>query len=341
MEIVTPRAAAETRVVAVDGPGHEGQARRVASAVAREAGLSEDLDAKLAVIVTELATNLGKHARGGCILLRAAAGAEGTGVEVVALDRGPGIADLEAALSDGFSTARTAGTGLGAVRRMATEFDVYSRRPGGTVVLARLRPAARARGRLVVGAICTPIKGEDLPGDAWGVRETAGGCRVMVADGLGHGPLAREAAQTALSAFRTSDPADPPARVIEDCHSALRATRGAAVALGDLDAAAGAIRYSGVGNVAGAVAGDGPTQHLVSLNGTAGLGIVRAREFSYAWTPRSVLVMASDGIQTRWKLGDHPGLAARDPAVIAAVLYRDHARGRDDTTVVVVKEGTA
>jgi anti-sigma regulatory factor (Ser/Thr protein kinase) len=336
MEVVSSLATtAQTRVVAVDDATHTGEARRLAATLARQAGLGEEREGRLAVVVTELATNLVKHAKGGQLLLRAVGA---SGVEVMAVDRGPGIPDVARALNDGFSTAHTPGTGLGAVRRMAAEFDLYSRAPGGTVVMARLWADAPAKGPMALGAVCISHPGEEVAGDDWGVRELAGGCSLMVADGLGHGPLAREAAQTALSAFRTASLDDAPARTIEDCHTALRATRGAAVALARIDAGTGLIRYAGVGNIAAAVFDGAAVQRLVSLNGTAGLGVVRAREFSYPWTKGSTLVMTSDGLQTRWSLGDHPGLGARDPSVIAAVLYRDHARGKDDATAVVVKE---
>jgi anti-sigma regulatory factor (Ser/Thr protein kinase) len=336
MEVVIPQAASvETRAVAVDDATHSGAARRLASSLARDAGFDEQLEGRLAVVVTELATNIAKHAGRGSLLMSSLPGA---GVEVLAVDHGPGIADVALALGDGYSTASTSGTGLGAVRRMSSEFDVYSRRPGGTVVLARLWAAAPPAGPLRVAGVCIPHPGEQVSGDDWGARPLASGCRIMVADGLGHGPLAREAAQTALSAFRTAPDSEPPARVLEECHAGLRATRGAAVALAEIDAAAGSIRYAGIGNIASAVFDGASATHLVSLNGTAGLGTARTREFSYRWTRTSVLVMASDGLQTRWGLGDHPGLGARDPAVIAAVLHRDHARGRDDATVVVARE---
>jgi serine/threonine protein phosphatase PrpC len=77
---------------------------------------------------------------------------------------------------------------------------------------------------------------------------------------------------------------------------------------------------------------------MVSSNGTAGQGVVRVREFDYRWEAGSLLVMATDGLATRWALDDYPGLAARDPALVAGVLYRDHNRGRDDVTVVAVRE---
>ena len=226
------------------------------------------------------------------------------------MDRGPGIPDVAAALNDGYSTSQTSGTGLGAVRRMAGAFDLYSRAPGGTVVMARLWAGAPAPAGMALGAVCIAHPGEEVSGDDWGVRELAGGCSLMVADGLGHGPLAREAAQTALSAFRTASLADAPARTIEDCHTALRATRGAAVALARIDGGAGQLRYAGVGNIAAAVFDGAEVQRLVSLNGTAGLGVMRAREFTYRWTKGSLLVMTSDGLNTRWSLGDYPGLAS-------------------------------
>jgi anti-sigma regulatory factor (Ser/Thr protein kinase) len=334
---VTAEAATASRVVLVDEPSRVGEARRVAVEAAAPSGFDEEAQGRLAIIVTELATNLLKHAGGGMLVVRAL---RGGGVEVLAIDRGPGISDVGASLQDGTSTTRTAGNGLGAIRRLSSGFDIYSRRPGGTVVLARAGTGARTEGPLAVGAICIPHPGEQVSGDGWDVRETPEGCRVMVADGLGHGPLAREAALSALSVFRTAGDRALPL-VIEACHDALRATRGAAIAVAEVSAAAGSVRFAGVGNISAVVYGGTKVDHLVSLNGTAGLGAMRAREFTYGWPPRGVLILASDGLQTRWSLDDHPGLAARDPSVIAAVLLRDHTRGRDDATVVVVKPKAA
>jgi hypothetical protein len=126
--------------------------------------------------------------------------------------------------------------------------------------------------------------------------------------------------------------------VIEACHRALHAARGAALAVAELDAERGRVRFAGVGNVTGTVLGGARRQNMVSVNGTAGHGPLRIREFDYTWPAGGVLVMASDGLGTRWSVEDYPGLAARHPALVAGVLYRDHARGRDDVTVVVVRE---
>ncbi len=96
--------------------------------------------------------------------------------------------------------------------------------------------------------------------------------------------------------------------------------------------------FSGLGNVTGQVyAGPTRSQHLVSVNGTAGHNAARIREFSYSWPPNGILVMHTDGLSTGTGLETQPALALRDPTLIAGVLYRDFSRGRDDATVLVAK----
>jgi hypothetical protein len=105
-----------------------------------------------------------------------------------------------------------------------------------------------------------------------------------------------------------------------------------------VDVEAGLVRFAGIGNIAGAIWNGAASHHTVSVNGTAGHGTIKLREFSYPWPAGAVLVLASDGLATRWSLESYPGLAGRDPALVAAVLYRDHSRRRDDVTVLVARE---
>src|SRR5690348_7468410 len=107
----------------VDDESKVGEVRRAAQAMA---GFEFDAQAagRVAIVATELATNLLRHAGGGELLLQTL-GIEGTAVvEMLALDRGPGMADVERCMMDGYSTIGTPGTGLGAVRRLADEFDI-------------------------------------------------------------------------------------------------------------------------------------------------------------------------------------------------------------------------
>jgi anti-sigma regulatory factor (Ser/Thr protein kinase) len=335
---VPPDVRHESAVVPVTEPSQVGDARRAAAAIAARLGFGTTPAGRLAIVVTEAAGNLVKHAGGGQLVWRQVGTPARPGVEMVALDRGPGIGEVARALEDGFSTTGTPGTGLGAIRRLSDDFDLYSGHGRGTAVLSRVyaHPPAPDTTPLRSGAVCVPKPHEEVSGDAWAVDDRPAGARVLVVDGLGHGPDAHRAARAALAA--AAPDRGGPAETVEACHLALRSTRGAALAVAEIDLAAGRVRFAGVGNVTGAVFGGTRRQNMVSMNGTAGQGAARVRAFDYAWEPRATLVMASDGLATRWSLDDYPGLAARDPALIAGVLYRDHTRGRDDVTVVAVRE---
>jgi hypothetical protein len=243
-------------------------------------------------------------------------------------------------LRDGFSTSGTPGTGLGAIARLAASTDVYSRVPSGTALVARLWSATPPKARLHVGGVSVPKPGERVCGDAWEVVQTGARVLVMVADGLGHGQQAAEAAQTAARIFRQSVGLGPVA-ILQDAHAALRATRGAAVAVAEVDLDARALRYAGVGNIAGCVIADGASRSMVSHNGTLGHQAHKFQQFDYPFPEGALLVMHSDGVVSRWNLDPYPGLAQRDPALVAGVLYRDFQRGRDDVTVVAAREAGA
>jgi len=228
----------QTTLVPVVDESQVGEARRAMAALGQRVGLDPNAASNAAVVTTEAATNLVKHAGGGEILLRAVE----DGVEVIALDRGPGMADVSASLRDGHSTVGTQGNGLGAIRRMATTFDIYSVRGQGTAVLARIRsqPAPRERVRLELGAVSLPKSGETVNGDAWLSQTTARGARILMVDGLGHGPIANDAAHAALEAFRAA-PGESVEAAVETCHLALRSTRGAALAVTEVDVEAGVL----------------------------------------------------------------------------------------------------
>ena len=327
-------------VVQVTESSQVGEARRAAAQVAERAGLGETDRGRVAIIVTELANNLARHARGGGeMLLRALRAPDVPGVEVLSIDRGPGMADVAACMRDGFSTGGTPGTGLGAARRLADRFEIHSTQPAGTVVLARVEAAgareAVPRPQFDWSVICIPVRGETMCGDTWRVAVGPDRLAVMLADGLGHGPLAADASGAAGAAF-DADPFAGPRPVIEAAHARMQGTRGGAVAV--LDLAGGAARYAGVGNIAGSIVpAAGGSRGLASHNGTAGVQVRKVQEFEYPWPSDGMLVMHSDGLQGRWSLDAHPGAARRHPAVVAALLYRDFSRGRDDVTVAVVR----
>lgn len=318
-----------------------GEARRLISTAARRLGFGETAAGKAAIIATEMAGNLVKHAGGGEIIVRTLESGGADGLEILALDRGPGMADLAKSRRDGYSTAGSPGTGLGAIARLSDLFDGWSAPGQGTALLSQLwaspLPGGGESPAGEWGAVCLPVQGETASGDGVDLQLRPRGWRLLVADGLGHGPFAREASQQAIAASQ-ADPDSSPADLLQACHDALRGTRGAAVAVAEVDLEAKTVRFAGIGNVAGVIEAAERSQHLVSLNGIVGQGIAKIREFSYTWPAGALLIMASDGLSTRWRLEAYPGLAARHPSLIAGVLYRDFGRSRDDATVAVVRE---
>lgn len=325
----------------VGEPSQVGEARRGAVGVGVAAGLDPDQQGKLALVVTELGSNLLKHAGGGVLIARVL---EGASVEVLAVDRGPGMVNVGDCFRDGYSTAGSPGTGLGAVRRLSSVVDVYSTQPGGTVILAQVgggdrREPPRSRA-ILLGAVSVAKAGEDICGDGWAAAGEPDFPAFMVVDGLGHGLGAADAARLAIRAFE-GVATHPPGAQVAVIHDALRGSRGAAVAVARLDRARGVLTYAGIGNVAGAVIGGGGARHLVSGNGTAGHNATRIHEFTYPWPSGALLVMHSDGLGSRWQLERYPGLERRHPSVVAGVLYRDWSRGRDDVTVLAARREAA
>ncbi len=318
-----------------------GEARRIATAHADFAGLNETELGRVAIIVTELANNVIRHAgRGRIVLQQVDRGAAATGIRLLALDQGPGIRSTGEALRDGFSTAGTAGEGLGAIRRLSSVFDIYSVLDQGTVVLSEVWKGPQGSDGFEVGSVLLPFPGEEECGDSLEFLSQQKGCQVIIADGLGHGPLAADASREAVRVFRESRGADPesPLRQIQLIHAALHKTRGAAAAAAFISKEEGTLRFCGLGNIAAAIVSPEDHRIAVSHSGIVGHQAHKFQEFSYPWSAESVLIMASDGISTQWRLERYPGLLRRHAALIAGLLVRDFSRGRDDVSVLVVRD---
>lgn len=326
--------------VAIDDSSQVGEARRAAAAIAATAGLGETEAGKYAILVTEASTNIAKHAGRGEIMLRAITTPDARAVELVAIDRGPGIDDFERALRDGYSTAGSTGSGLGAFSRLASRFDIFSATGAGTVLAARVNAEPgkpRRAPSYDVGVVRVSKRGEVECGDDWGVVVDDGSRMTLtVADGLGHGPSAAEASRRAveIAAEHSSEQAGS---IVAAVHAGLRATRGAALAVAECGYDGSALRFAGLGNISASLASPLGSRSLVSHNGIAGHEMRKIQEFMYEWPATALLVMHSDGVSARWDLSRYPGLALRDPSVVAGVIYRDFSRGRDDALVVVVR----
>jgi len=316
-----------------------GDCRRTAQQLAQSYDFDDTLVGRIGIVATELTNNLVKHAGRGELLLQAIGDGQSVTIEMVAIDRGPGMS-VERCMRDGYSTGGTAGTGLGAISRLSTVFDVYSADGQGTVAVSRVaRQAAPGRAQPAMaapefGAISLAVQGETECGDIWRIASREGSTAILVADGLGHGPLAATAASAAAAAF-DKQPFDSPSASMQHLHQALSGGRGAAAACAVIDSGSSTLAYAGVGNIFGAVVSAERSRGMVSHNGILGVQLPRKQQFEYPCTLEDRVVMHSDGMSARWSLSTYPGLFSRHAAVIAGVLYRDHARPRDDVTVVV------
>ncbi|MFF9814844.1 SpoIIE family protein phosphatase [Streptomyces sp. NPDC014006] len=327
-------------------------ARVAAESAAAFAGLDEPRTAAVALVATELATNLLKHAGGGLLLVDVVAppalpgNAEEAGVvQIAAVDHGPGIADVTEALRDGFSTTRSLGAGLGTCRRIADDFGLHSVLGRGTVALVRIGPVvpAHARQRAAAarsGGVVVPFAGADFSGDAWAWARAGDRLTLMLADGLGHGPEASRASAAAVRELHRSAHLPPP-ELLRRLHTELAGTRGAAVALAQLETDVNRLRFAGVGNIGARLREGGTWRSLLSRPGIVGVHRpTTLTETLLPWSADRLLILHSDGLPSRWVPPSDPLLLAADPAVLAAVTIRDASSSaspvRDDTSVAVL-----
>jgi anti-sigma regulatory factor (Ser/Thr protein kinase) len=316
-----------------------GEARRTALQHAQVLGFDEASRSNIGITVTEMASNVLIHGRGGEILLCPSGEPGGPAwLDVLALDAGPGIRDMARAMEDGFSTSGTAGEGLGAVKRLAHASSVFSTEGKGTVSWARFQlgtlPAVSQ-----VGVVSIPIKGETKCGDGYVLRPEATRSLYMLVDGLGHGAGANEAATEAMETVR-QNAGETATEMVRRAHDALKKTRGAAMSLAIVDHDRKICTYAGVGNVTGMLVAGTSSRTMVSQNGTLGAVLPRTiQEYTYPIESNTLLLMFSDGLTTRSELGSHPGVQHRHPMVMAGLLYRDFTRRRDDATVMVAPVG--
>ncbi len=326
--------------VPVQDTSQIGEARRLALKAAANLQFSSTQNGKVGIVASELATNLAKHSQGGEFIVQEIKCGDHIGLELMTIDTGPGFGDVAKVMRDGFSTAGSHGTGLGAVKRLSHVLDIYSQKENGSVFAAEVwaNETQCTRRGIEYGVVSVPHHGERSNGDCWLFDELGNGrYAALIVDGLGHGQFASEAAQTALEAYRKVRDKQPE-NVMQYCHGALRSTRGAAMAMALIDAGRGLVEYAGIGNIVAGIVSESGTRRMVSHDGTVGHSVARVQTFTYPWPKDAVLIMHSDGLTANWNLDRYPGLLSRTPSVIAGVLYRDCRRKNDDATVLVAKQ---
>jgi anti-sigma regulatory factor (Ser/Thr protein kinase) len=320
--------------VAVTDASSVGEVRRTALLMAQRLSFDETRSGEFALLATEVSRNVLVHGSGGEVVLSGIKEQDASTARILAMDKGPGIPNMAQAMIDGYSTAGSMGGGMGAMKRIADKLDIFSSREG-TIVLLQVGQSSRTE-QLQVAGLVVPYPGERVCGDAWTCYRTPERTVSIVVDGLGHGWEASEAAQEAVAIFRKRVESRP-GEILSYVHEALKKTRGAVAAIAEVRQREGTLLYAGVGNIAAVVLSRGTSRSLVSHNGTLGVATSKIQEFKSEWPSDGVLVVHSDGLQSRWDLSSYAGLLARHAAVIGGALLRDFRRQRDDASVVVVK----
>ena len=312
-------------------------AREKVREVARAQGMNEEQVGGLAIAVSELGTNHLAHARDGEIAILPIERGETRGVEIVAVDRGPGIADPTAALEGLVVSPAGLGAGLRAAVAFADEVDFDVRLLEGTCI--RLRKFAQRAGRrrevAIFGRPCIeyPASGDDAA-----FFRTPGGLVLTIADGLGHGVEAREASSRAMQVVAAMRDRSPSA-ILAASDEALLGTRGAVMAVAELDETAGVLRHACVGNVATRVCSARASHTFGGSSFVLGARGNRRRAISeeaHDLGPGDVVIMTSDGVRSAMRVeGVDADVLRHHPLVVAHHVMRSFAREGDDVTILV------
>ena len=314
---------------------------------ARQIGFGPQEAQAISTAVSELARNILKYASTGEVIIEETQSGRRKGLQITARDRGPGIADVESAMRDHFSSGGTLGLGLPGVKRMMDEFEIDSAPGRGTRVVirkwlgphgdlgrSRLREALKRSGEGRTGGQISN-GGERVSGDAAVIEQREGFIFAALIDALGHGPSAHRIAVQGAAYLKESWTSDVLA-TLHGLHDALRGTEGAAAGLCVLEVATSTVRYAGVGNTVIRSFGS-REERLYSAAGTLGHQMRTPKEQRLVVTPGDVLMLYSDGIKERFELDDYPQLRYQKSRTIAKTVVERFGKDHDDAGCVVLR----
>jgi anti-sigma regulatory factor (Ser/Thr protein kinase) len=311
-----------------------------ARTLAESIGFDSQACEEIALAITELATNLIKHAQGGELVLTPLVEGARAGIQITSQDSGPGIADVEQAMVDRYSTAGSRGTGLGAVNRLMDELDITSERGRGTSIVCskwvRQKTAGNPHCPLAIGVATRPRNYGADNGDAFVVKHWAESVLVGVIDGLGHGQFAHRAAQAARQ-YVESHYDRPLDQIFRGAGTACRATRGVVMALARFDWGESRLVFASIGNIEARVFPRSEPFRFVIRRGVIGINAPNTVVTEHSWPQDHMLVLHSDGLRTHWGWKDFPGVAEQPVQEISQDFLQRLAREEDDATVIVVR----
>jgi anti-sigma regulatory factor (Ser/Thr protein kinase)/serine/threonine protein phosphatase PrpC len=308
----------------------------------RALGLPDTATAALVNVASELGHNQIAHAGGGEMAIRRIERANIPGLEVIAADCGPGMASptdaLQGVSRSGGGSKKGLGVGVHAVVELSDETDFDIRIGEGTCVWARKFAQAVPR-RRQIGIYGRACPNEDVSGDDGTFLRGDDSLVLTIADGLGHGALAREAAALATETL-ASRGADPVDQALLRCHDALRETRGAVMAVAKIREPGNVAVVGCVGNVSVHVYGVGAARRFAGPSFVLGAAGRTPKVFleEQMLAPSDAVVLFTDGLTTKTDLEGELDLVLREhPIRIAHRLLERFGRENDDALVLVAR----
>jgi len=308
--------------------------------IALQLDFSAQKIAEIDIVVAELTSNLLKYGSEGQLLVKIIEQPQCAGIELISIDKGPGMSDVNRMLEDGVSTGNTLGNGLGAIKRLSDVFQIYTVKSWGTIVLSRIwqtTPPKHKRILAEVQSIVVPKPGETECGDAMACNHTPHSVSLFLGDGLGHGPEAARVSRMAVEAFHDYNNSSP-AEVIRHIHQAVRKTRGLVATVATFSFTTRSWLVCGIGNITCRIGADQQFKSHLPYNGIIGMNIPTSiNDQEIPWVPGQQILLYSDGLKSRLELYKNPAIYKADPSILAAALYKDYARQTDDMSVVAGK----
>jgi len=328
------------RLIALPNRTYQAVVRSEIKKIAASVGFSSKRMAEFEIVISEITSNIVKHTtKGAEILVKIIAG-QNPGIEIISIDAGPGMESVSNMMEDGISSTNTLGNGLGAIKRLSDEFDVFSMKDWGTVLLSRVfgKKPEPGKKNIETGIIMLAKEGEVLCGDDYHYTIKGNSIRMAVCDGLGHGKDAHQAAEQCLKIFADNSLL-PPSEQIKVVHAGAKRTRGAVMYITQIDFSNKQVTYCGVGNITSKIITASKAKYCTSYNGIVGHSIPNTiNNHSVQCNKNDLFVIHSDGLSSRWDLQKFPGILKHDRSIIAAVLYKDFCRKTDDVTVAVISQ---
>lgn len=292
---------------------------------ASDSGLLKDSskidESLIKTIMSELGTNIIKYAKQGVITLRRMETDGAVDILIEAVDPGPGIANIDLAMQDRYTTGTSLGLGLPSVRRLSDDFSITSELGKGTRVNVRKRITGETRQQLPIARLSSlrgdppprpvpmqklqtasfdvacytrPAPGEVVSGDMASLYQTREGLLLALVDVSGHGAKA-SALAAQINHYLAENAGSDIRRLMTQLHENLKSTLGAAVALIFVNVAHAKADFCAVGNV-GAYRVVGKPWRPISKDGVLGQRLPTLVTQSVDLSNGDLLLMRTDGV---------------------------------------------